>query len=110
MENDGKIHNNGSNTLSFTDELSFFGPGLKLKIHFPTAVRDKLLFTFYPPVLCTALVDSKKKPAAEDAAPLSFRAASLANLNIRPLNETKLSFEWKISPPVWLPAYKRVWL
>ena len=36
-----------------------------------------------------------------------FRAASLANLVIRPLAGADCSFEWKISPPVWLPAYKK---
>ena len=85
-------------------------------------MKDKLLCQLIPPVLCAALLspegNSKNAALAEKlnsakAPSCSFRAASLANLTIRPLKgaaqENPLadySFEWKISQPVWLPAYR----
>ena len=96
--------------------LSFFGPRLNLSIKEDDLglARDKVLNTFHPLILCAALVDSelnlaeKNRPGEnlifEEAPVLSFRAAALANLAIRPLGagESNYSFEWRIGNPVWL--------
>jgi len=49
-----------------------------------------------------------EKRAFGETPALSFRAAAVANLAIRPLagGEAGFSFEWKIGPPEWLPGYK----
>ena len=110
MENDGKIIT-GTNIYQKsglpgnTGELSFFGPELNIgKIQLIES--DKLLSAFSPPLICTALVDANKD--CEQVPALSFRAACIANLAIRMLEGTYLSFEWKIISPVWLPAYKKL--
>jgi len=90
--------------------LSFFGIPLNLPIEeaiFPKTARAKILGIFTPPVLCAALLTSGEKPPSEEGPILSFRAASLANLAMRPLESgaAGYSFEWKIGPLVWLPKY-----
>ena len=96
--------------------LSFYGPALDIPVNdeaFPSTAKDKLLHVMSPALLCVALaghenegiklVEKTEKPA------LVFRAASLANLAIRPLapGEWAYSFEWKTGEPVWLPAYPK---
>jgi len=85
----------------------FFGPYLNLSIDenlFPQSALTKLLHVFSSPLLCAALVGDEK-PVSEEAPAISFRAACLANLAMRPLSggEAGYSFEWNIGPPVWLP-------
>jgi len=99
-----------------------FGAALKLTIDetvFPETARNKIIRLFSQPVLCAAIVDPKEKPEDASCPALSFRAAALANLAIRPLiNEASskktmtaekqeaimdLSYEWKIGPLIWLP-------
>ena len=67
-----------------------------------------------PPCLCELRESNNLN--FEKAPALSFRAAALANMAIRPLDcgerlseirELNYSFEWKIGPAVWLPAYKK---
>jgi len=85
------------------------------EILFPQTAREKLLALFSPPALCAALASPEedsafnKSPVFDSAPALSFRAASLANMAIRPLpgGDARYSFEWKIGPPVWLPKYAR---
>jgi hypothetical protein len=121
MAHDGKI--SGSECCSNTGfgDLSFFGP----KLDIPAAggllsetARGKIARALFPPILCAALVHSgsgsaEKNPQPEKGPAFSFRAAALANLAIRPLpgggagEASALSFEWRIGPPVWLPAYKK---
>ena len=107
MYNDGKILSSESGTVSCpVFSASFFGPCLNLNTgEILSQQTDKLLFTLSPPVLCASLVEGGTKDKVEETPSLSFRAASVANLTIRPLF-TAHSFEWKISPPVWLPGYK----
>jgi len=92
---------------------SFFGLRLnfgageeQLKSLVPRSAAGKVLQILSPPVLCAALVEGSEENNVTAPA-LSFRAAALANLVIRPLNygkeEPYLSYKWKISPPVWLP-------
>ena len=91
--------------------ISFFGPLLNLPSKediFPETAKNKLVSLLLPPVLCAAIVgpqvnSSDKNFSSEEAPVVSFRAASLANLAIHSLADTDYSFEWKISPPVWLP-------
>jgi hypothetical protein len=93
--------------------LPFFGPRLNIYIEeslFPPTARAKILGVFSPPVLCAALLAPKERPPSEEGPVISFRAASLANLAIRPLENgaAGYSFEWKMGPLVWLPKYKNV--
>ena len=112
--------------------LSFFGPSLNIPAEegvFPQTARDKILRAFLPPVLCAALVgdrlpktsrggteitknnEEKTESFFKDVPALSFQAASLVNLAIRPIKtggtlsvgEFNYSFEWVTGPPVWLP-------
>ena len=124
-ERDGKIQSRKAQYSTAQDRflgtasapgsgISFFGPVLDLPAEnsfFPQTIKDKLISTLLPPVFCAAVVESREKflsnnLSSEEAPVLSFRAASLANLAIRPLAGAEYSFEWKINPPVWLPAYK----
>ena len=76
---------------------------------FPHSAREKLIAILSSPVLCATLVDPGDNRSLEAGPVLSFRAAFLANLAIRPLpgGDTRYSFEWSIGPPVWLPKYAR---
>jgi hypothetical protein len=104
------------NLRNYTDEeewkgLSFFGVPLNLLVEevvFPQTAKAKILDIFSPPALCTALLAPDEKPPSEEGPAISFRAASLANLAISPLESgaAGYSFEWKIGPLVWLPKYK----
>ena len=115
-EQDGKIVSCGTALTaeagpSPCGKWSFFGPHLALSAKdelFPQTAKDKILHSLLPPVLCAAIVGPAEKQPDMEAPPLSFRAASLANLAIRPLagGESAYSFEWRIGPPVWLPRYK----
>ena len=89
------------------EDFSFFGPRLNFFMEeslFPLTARARILSILSPPVVCAALVDSKSPPPQEGPA-LSFRAASLTNLAIRPLESgaAGYSFEWKMGPLIWLP-------
>ena len=128
VENDGKILCGGNACAKFTTEeergpltgprrhgekkdISFFGVLLNLIVEeaiFPKTARAKILDIFSPPVLCAALVGPGERPPPQEGPALSFRAASLANLTIRPLESgaSGYSFEWKIGPLIWLPKYK----
>ena len=92
--NDGKITSAGSSMVK-DEPFSFFGPALSLFLDegvFPESARDRILFSFNPPVLCAALIcpgggwPQNGRGDQVDQGPLfSFRAAALANLTIRPL-------------------------
>jgi len=119
LAHDGKISSAGIGVNDGFGEYSFFGPRLDLPVNLPVielsgeTARDKIARGFFPPVLCAALVHSGKEPLPEEGPALSFRAAALANLAIRPLpggtsGETQaFSFEWRMGDPIWLPAYKK---
>ena len=128
-EKDGKILGSGLKSLSLDNEFlrnsttkesrtALLGILLDLSLNeslFPPSTRGKILKIFPSPVLCAALVDPGFDPGGTDspgdepiykeAPAISFRAASLANLAIRPIGggDPDYSFEWRISPPVWLP-------
>jgi len=88
--------------------LSFLGVLLDFPLEealFPQAAREKLLAVPAFPALCAALVNpGEKTRACDEAPPIAFRAASVANLAVRPLpcGERGYSFEWNIGPPLWL--------
>jgi hypothetical protein len=91
-------------------DISFFGSELSLHIEeslFNQTARAKILNIYSPPVLCAALLASKESPPSEEGPVISFRAASLANMVMRPLESgvSGYSFEWKIGPLVWLPKH-----
>ena len=109
-EKNGKIISDSFGRVIFGGKYAFFGPVLDLRIEesiFPLSSKAKILHVFESPVLNAALEDpeSSGKNAEELSIP-PFRAASLANLIIRPLDYgvPAYSSEWRIGPPVWLPA------
>jgi hypothetical protein len=129
--NDGKIYCEGNALAKFTTEgteeerrsltgarghgekkdISFFGPILTLPMKeslFPKTTKAKILDILSPPVLCTTLLAFGERAPSEKGTAISFRAASLANLAIRPLESgaAGYSFEWNIGPLIWLPKYK----
>ena len=110
LESEGNLVCGENAIISYTEELYFFGPKLNININelqFNTEARSKFLSNFSPPIICTALV--KGEPEKIEQIPeLSFRAACLASLVIRPLAEAELSFEWKMSPPVWLTSHRKL--
>jgi hypothetical protein len=114
-DQDGKIAASRTAIAESPGFLSFFGPCLNIPLNgevFSQEARGKVLHVLFPPVLCAATVEPGTNPAEKphawkEAPAFSFRAASLANLSISPLPGAELSFEWRISPPVWLPAYKK---
>jgi hypothetical protein len=120
---DGKFHSAGT-VITQSPEIegfSFFGT----KLDFSKPLEEgenipinnkKVIYNFNTLCLCTALISSEGEmppsPIETGKAPplpqISFRAASIANLAMRPLStgEAPYSREWSISAPVWLPAYK----
>ena len=123
QKNDGIIRTFGVTIHSFPSgiftERSFLGLPLtpppdeeEFRSAFPKEAGRKIIRFIFPAAVCAALENSaeipKKIPNSEEAPSLSFRAASLANLAIRPFPsaEKGYSFEWKIGYPVWLPAHK----
>ena len=125
LEKDGKIRCSLANTIVKTGQMSFFGPALDISIAedtFPATARRKITQILSPPVLCAALIggrDTDKKADLTEYTQIpaiAFRAASLANLTIRPLAvepdysmdySMDYSYEWMTGPPVWLPAFKK---
>jgi len=120
MSHDGKISSAENGVNDGFGKYSFFG----LRLDFPAnhlvieeslseAARGKIVRVLFPPVLCAALVHPGENPLPKEGPALSFRAAALANLAIRPLpggtsgEAPAFSFEWKMGEPVWLPAYKK---
>jgi hypothetical protein len=118
LARDGKISSAESCLKSGFGEYSFFGPRLDFPAD-PPAIEEllsataggKIIRVFSPPVLCAALARPGETRSPKEEPTLSFRAAALANLALRPLPGTgdapAYSFEWKMGEPVWLPAYKK---
>jgi hypothetical protein len=112
----GGVPKETGNALSPEEAPGFtlFGPSLNLELppEFPPA--EIFRFRFSSPVLCAALIPRNlPKQAAPPPPSLSFRAAAVANMILRPLsggdkseNFEGYSFEWKIGERVWLPAYQ----
>jgi len=108
IENGGKITSKFIARTAFNGKSDFFGPVLNLKIDegiFPQPARAKILNIIFPPILCASLINREEEPVHEEIPAISFRAASFANLVIRPLDsgEHGYSFEWRVGPQVWLP-------
>jgi hypothetical protein len=86
----------------------FFGALLSFPLKeslFPHTAKGKIIEIPSSAALCAATVRPGEIPVYIDAPELSFRAAYIANLAMRPLGsgENGYSFEWRIGPPVWLP-------
>ena len=100
----GKVLANANCTVAESRQLSFYGPPLNLSMDervFPGSAKEKLLCIPKAPVLCVALAGENLKNG--EIVSISFRAAYIANLAIRPLAGTDFSFQWKTGEPVWLP-------
>jgi hypothetical protein len=108
-ETNGKILSTGTGLANCGGKFTLFGPDLNLSINeyiFPKAASAKILQIPDSPILCVSLLGPDEKPFSEECPPLSFRAAYLANLAMRPLEygASGYSFEWRISSQVWLPG------
>jgi hypothetical protein len=94
--------------------FSFFGPGLDLPV--PELSLPGLIYPFPALVLTAALAAGDCSLLREYAPPLKaffFRAAAVANIVIRPLDDGRgasggdiYSLEWKIGRLSWLPRKK----
>ncbi|MDR1307662.1 MAG: hypothetical protein LBK74_08830 [Treponema sp.] len=84
--------------------LRLFGPVLDLP-RLPPA--EETLFSWEKPVLAPAVLDPREGVPDNRISPpaLSFRAAALANLVLRPAScgEAGYSFAWETGPLFWLP-------
>ena len=98
-----------------TGTAAFFGPLLDLP---PLDTlngwnNEKLTFIFPRTLLCAAILSADNRDQKEeklsipDFTSFSFRAAKVSNLAIRPLKASPYSYEWRLGPDCWLPAYKR---
>ncbi|MCL2043263.1 MAG: hypothetical protein FWG89_03890 [Treponema sp.] len=101
------------------ETLSVFGPVLNITLpdSFFSPAADALYCSLSPLILGAALVQSDTPhyphgflPAAiplPPSPPVSFRAAALANMSLRPIftgtEQNCFSFEWKIGKLHWLP-------
>jgi len=90
---------------------SVLGPGLNIELpgSFFEACGDALLSRISPLVVGAALIQASDRNAACGSQPpprVSFRAAALANMSLRPLpgcGWDGYSFEWSIGALHWLP-------
>lgn len=121
LANDGKINagkpeivrcpGSAFSTEASQDAAAIFGPALDLPAPdtILTAGNENILHIFPKAVLCAALMPPCGIPEVCDFRQFSFRAAVITNLVIRPLEygAAPFSFEWRLGPECWLPAYKR---
>ena len=117
IKNDGRIQGTTMAAIRCSEHFSFFGPQLKLETDrtvFPQSSRDRIIMQLSPPLLCAALISPGSDPGKEnhfdnEGPAFSFRAAALANLSVRFLDEGEKDFslEWRTGALVWLPAYRR---
>jgi hypothetical protein len=109
----GKFISGNAAPVLLDKNISVFGPALNMALpglFFPPRLAAKIKSRFSPLALGAALLHGEEPPPALPP-PLSFRAAALANMVIRPLAsgnaEDRYSFEWKIGPLRWLPPAKK---
>ena len=96
-------------TASPAGGFNFFGPLLEpWEEDLLSLGGSKVLCRFPAICLCAALLGSGDEPP-EAGPELSFGAAMIANLAIRPLDqgEAGYSFAWKTGRPVWLQTRKK---
>ena len=110
-EKKGKIRCGAIIRINYGEKLACFGPVLDLHMGeelIPGTAASKIINIFSQPVFCAALTPDEEKPFPKESPALSFRAASLANLALRPLDSGApgYSFEWHTGPRIWLPKYK----
>jgi hypothetical protein len=95
-------------------EFAFWGLTLDLPLgalSFPAGGEKKIRRRFSGPILCAAIIgpgDKGRAPSYEGP-PVSFRAAAVANMRLRPLaqGEAAYSYEWETGLPAWLAGYKK---
>ena len=90
------------------EDLLIAGPSLDLAVPevFP-AGEDKVLRRISPVIFGAVLI--RKDDGIPDIRIPSFffRAAALANMIYRPLDDSGYSFRWRIGKPTWLPRIKK---
>jgi hypothetical protein len=109
LTNDGKVTTGEIGIASFG--LNFLGLKMVPEIISTPVFQiapDAILTVVNPPVLAVAVISDDVPAITCNLARPSFffRAASVANIVVRPLAIDGYSFEWKIGIPVWMPAYK----
>ena len=112
LQTDGRISAGSAALLGCPGGIpfpDFFGPLLDLGSpeSMEALKNEKLLYPFSKTLLCAALLGPDAKAPSVPCQPLSFRAASVSNLAIRQLEENPYSYEWRLGPLCWLPAYRR---
>jgi hypothetical protein len=86
------------------DGLRIAGPSLDLAVPEPFPVgEEKVLRRIVPSVLGAALIREDGGVPDMPVPSLSFRAAALANMIYRPLDDSGYSFRWCLGKPAWLP-------
>jgi hypothetical protein len=96
-------------------DFALAGPALNIEICeslFTPEAAAAICRRFEQPVLGAALVPQDSECTANGAIPappvVSFRAAALANMSMRPLAAGgDLSCEWEIGELYWLPAVRK---
>jgi hypothetical protein len=89
-------------------ELRVAGPSLDLAVPDPfPAGEEKVLRRVSPLILGAALIREEDGVPDIPAPPLSFRAAALAGMIYRPLDDPGCSFRWRIGKPAWLPRIRK---
>jgi hypothetical protein len=108
---DGKIATGKPRIISCPD-ISLSLLGLELDIPAPL-FPENALYTFPSLILTTAVISPtestilEKKEKLPQPPEFSFRAAMVANMIFRPLNQgaKDYSFEWKTGEAIWLPKH-----
>ncbi|MDR2808057.1 MAG: hypothetical protein LBB43_03520 [Spirochaetaceae bacterium] len=101
---DGRIYATKTGYCSIDTGITLFGPVLEMPIvaldDFPAGTVAR---QFPAITLCTALSDVMSDPPP--ISPFFFRAASLANMIVSPLDcgVSGFSYQWKIGEQIWLP-------
>ena len=90
--------------------IAVFGPALNIAL--PAHFFGDTAEPFSPLVIGAALLYGNAPPALPPAPPISFRAAAVANMVIKPLvsgenRPDNYSFAWNIGAPHWLPRTKK---
>ena len=90
------------------EDLLIAGPSLDLAVpELFSAGEDKVLYRVSPVIFGAVLI--RKDDGIPDIRipPFFFRAAALANMIYRPLDDSGCSFRWRIGKPAWLPRIKK---
>jgi hypothetical protein len=112
---DGTFHTGEGTAAECPGGPVLWGPALDIRLSsLPFPPPDALNFRFPAPVLAAAIIGPRTGTAVTDDAPaapppvprLSFRAAAVSNMILKPLPGGEYSFIWEIEKLYWLPSIK----